>query len=97
MSEVIETSDTGGVDVMDSPTPSEQPGSTPQIDEPAQAIEPEVTEAPAAVGEPAPEVVEPVPEVAELAPAQPVYTDEELRALGWTDQQIEWQRQSEQM
>lgn len=40
---------------------------------------------------PAPVVTE------EPAPAQPVYTDEELRALGWTDQQIEWQRQSEQM
>jgi hypothetical protein len=85
-----ETSDTGELEAMDSQTPSEQPGSTPQIDEPIQAIEPEVAEAPAAVTEPAPEVAEP-------APAQPVYTDEELRALGWTDQQIEWQRQSEQM
>ena len=85
-----ETSDTGELEAMDPQTPSEQPGSTPQIDEPIQAIEPEVAEAPAAVTEPAPEVAEP-------APAQPVYTDEELRALGWTDQQIEWQRQSEQM
>ena len=97
MSEVIETTDTGEVEAMDSPTPSEQPGSTLQIDEPAQAIEPEVIEAPAAVAEPAPEVVEPAPEVAEPAPAKKVYTDDELRALGWTDQQIEWQRQSEQM
>ena len=78
-----ETSDTGELEAMDFQTPSEQPGSTPQIDEPIQAIEPEVVEAPAAVAEP--------------APAQPVYTDEELRALGWSDQQIEWQRQSEQM
>lgn len=39
----------------------------------------------------------PTPEVAESAQTQPVYTDDELRALGWTDQQIEWQRQSEQM
>ena len=90
VSESLETSDDGEVDEMDTPTPSEQPGSTPQIDEPIQAIEPEVIEAPAAVTEPAPEVAEP-------APTQPVYTDEELRALGWTDQQIEWQRQSEQM
>ena len=90
MSESLETSDAAEVDKMDTPTPSEQLGSTPQIDEPIQAIEPEVTEEPAAVAEPAPEVAEP-------APAQPVYTDEELRALGWTDQQIEWQRQSEQM
>ena len=97
VSESLETSDDGEVDEMDTPTPSEQPGSTPQIDEPIQAIEPEVIEAPAAVTEPAPEVAEPAPEVAEPAPTQPVYTDEELRALGWTDQQIEWQRQSEQM
>jgi len=52
--------------------------------------------------EPTSQIDEPVqataPVVAEeQAPAQPVYTDEELRALGWTDQQIEWQRQSEQM
>ncbi|HIB23190.1 MAG TPA: hypothetical protein EYO22_00550 [Candidatus Poseidoniales archaeon] len=118
MSETLATSDTGEVDAMDSPTPSEQPSSTPQIDESIQATAPEVTEAPALVAEPTPEVVapapevaepapevaepapevaEPTPEVAEPAPAQPVYTDEELRALGWTDQQIEWQRQSEQM
>ncbi|HIG19928.1 MAG: hypothetical protein CXT67_08755 [Methanobacteriota archaeon] len=52
--------------------------------------------------EPTSQIDEPVqataPVVAEeQAPAQPVYTDEELRALGWSDQQIEWQRQSEQM
>lgn len=37
------------------------------------------------------------PEIAEPVAAQPVYTDDELRALGWTDQQIEWQRQAEGM
>jgi len=97
MSESLETSDAGEVDEMDSPSPSEHPGSTPQIDESLQATAPVVAEAPAAVVEPAPEVAEPAPEVVEPAPAQPVYTDEQLRALGWTDQQIEWQRQSEQM
>ena len=78
-------------------SPAEQPDSTPQMDESVQATEPQVTE------EPAPEVTEPAPDaaepeaVAEPAPAQKVYTDEELRALGWTDQQIEWQRQAEQL
>ena len=54
------------------------------MDESVQATEPQVTE-------------EPAPDAAESAPAQKVYTDDELRALGWTDQQIEWQRQAEQM
>jgi len=58
--------------------------STPQVEEPVPTSEPQVTQ-------------EAVSEVGEPAPAQPVYTDEELRALGWTDQQIEWQRQAEQM
>jgi hypothetical protein len=127
MSESPETTEGAEVDEMDGPAQSEQPSSTPQIDDSIPAVEPEVTEAPAvaepapevaepapevaepaqdtvpvvaeeppAVAEPAPEAVEPAPEVAEPAPAQPVYTDEQLRALGWTDQQIEWQRQSEQ-
>ncbi len=87
MSESPET-EGAEVDEMDGPAQSEQPGSTPQIDDSIQAVEPEVTEAPA--------VAEPAQEVSEPAPAQPVYTDEQLRALGWTDQQIEWQRQSEQ-
>ncbi len=88
MSESPET-EGAEVDEMDGPAQSEQPSSTPQIDEPAQDTVPVVAEEPPAVAEPAPEAVEP-------APAQPVYTDEQLRALGWTDQQIEWQRQSEQ-
>jgi hypothetical protein len=77
------------MDEMGSPAQNEQPGSTPQFDDSIQAVEPEVTVAPA--------VAETASEVAETVPAQPVYSDEELRALGWTDQQIEWQRQSEQM
>ena len=93
MSETGETSEDGEDDVVESP--AEQPDSTPQMDESVQATEPQVTEEPASVAEPEP-VAEPAP-VAESAPAQPVYTDDELRALGWTDQQIEWQRQAERM
>jgi hypothetical protein len=84
MSETVETSETEEGGEFESPTSSEL-APTSQIDEPVEATAPVVTE------EPAPVVTE------EPAPAQPVYTDEELRALGWTDQQIEWQRQSEQM
>ena len=93
MSETGETSEDGEDDVLESP--AEQPDSTPQSDEFVQTTEPQVTEEPASVAEPEP-VAEPAP-VAESAPAQPVYTDDELRALGWTDQQIEWQRQAERM
>ena len=94
MSETGETSEDGEEDVVESP--AEQPDSTPQMDGPVQATEPQATEESTPdAAEPAP-VAEPEP-VAESAPAQPVYTDEELRALGWTDQQIEWQRQAEQM
>jgi len=89
MSESPETTEDAEMDEMGSPAQNEQPGSTPQFDDSIQAVEPEVTVAPA--------VAETASEVAETVPAQPVYSDEELRALGWTDQQIEWQRQSEQM
>jgi hypothetical protein len=53
-----------------------------------------------------PQTAEPVVEPAatvdeqpssEPVAAQPTYTDDELRALGWTDQQIEWHRQAEAM
>ncbi len=104
MSETGEQTGEGEGDILESL--SEQPDSTPQIDESVQTPEPQVTEEPAPaepapaqpeqVGEPVTEVAESAP-VAEPAPAQPVYTDEQLRALGWTDQQIEWQRQAEGM
>ena len=38
------------------------------------------------------------PVVEQQAPApEPEYTDEELRAFGWSEEQIEWQRQTEAM
>ena len=82
MSETGETSEDGEEDAVG--PPAEQPDSMPQMDESVQATEPQVTDGP-------------TPDAAEPAPAQPVYTDDELRALGWTDQQIEWQRQAEQI
>jgi hypothetical protein len=47
------------------------------------------------VEQPPAEVQEPV--VEQQPATEPEYTDDELRAFGWSDEQIEWQRQTEAM
>jgi hypothetical protein len=69
-------------------TSVEETTHTPEISEPP-VVEESVTEQPPA------EVQEPVPEQQPVA--EPEYTDDELRAFGWTEEQIEWQRQTEAM
>jgi len=83
MSETADAVDEDLTDDADSSPPTEVGTTT----EDETAPTPEVSEPPV--------VEEPVEEPAE--PAEPEYTDDELRAFGWSDEQIEWQRQSEAM
>ena len=69
-------------------TSVEEATHTPEISEPP-VVEESVAEQPPA------EVQEPVQE--QQPAAEPEYTDDELRAFGWTEEQIEWQRQTEAM
>ena len=83
MSETADAVDEDLTDDADSSPPTEVGTTT----EDETAPTPEVSEPP---------VVEEAVEE-EAASAEPEYTDDELRAFGWSDEQIEWQRQSEAM
>lgn len=78
--------------VGESPTDS-PPEAEATSEQPDQSMQPAAVEAQPAAATAQPEAVAAQP----AAAAQPQYTDEELRALGWTDQQIEWHRQAEAM